>query len=181
MPRDTTLFPIMIRRVHFVVAAACVAVMCCACSSGIDKKKFDGLERDAQGLQTSISSGVTYEKFGELLRGFSADIKALGDTLKSNREKELLKAYSDLLTMYQDGYLLWRFSREFSKHNLVPEGRIYVGQDVEPVVTKYRLVTETHVFGPTKQAWKSISADSIQVVWYNAGQQRKRIDFLLSE
>ncbi len=174
-------FLIIMRRGRFFIAAACVAVMCCACSSGIDKKKFDGLERDAQGLQNSISSGVTYEKFGELLQGFSADIKAFGDTLKSNKEKELLKAYSDLLSMYQDGYLLWRFSREFSKHNLVPEGRIYVGQDVEPIVTKYRLLTETHVFGPTQQSWKSISADSIRIIWYNAGEQRKRIAFLLSE
>ncbi len=181
MRRDTTPFPIMIRWVHFVVAAACLAVMSCACAPDIDKKKFDNLNRDAEGLQSSLSSGVTYQRFGELLRGFSADIKALGDTLKSNREKELLKAYSDLLTMYQDGYLLWRFSKEFSRHNLVPEGRIYVGQDVEPVVTKYRLSTETHIFGPTRQSWKSISADSIQIVWYNAGEQRKRIDFLLSE
>jgi len=61
----------------------------------------------------------------------------------------------------------------------VPKGLIYVGHDAEPIVTKYRLQTESHVFGPTQQPWKSISEDSIQVIWYNADQQLKRIGALL--
>lgn len=181
MRKDVVPFSVTIRQKYFFIAAACIALFLAACSPEIDKKKFDNLDRDAGAIQNSIPSGVTYERFGELLRSFSAGIKTLEDTAKSKREGELLKEYSDLLKMYQDGYLLWKFNREFSKHNLVPEGRIYVGQPVEPIVTKYRFSTEAHVFGPTQQSWKSISADSIQIIWNNAGEQRKRIKTLLNE
>lgn len=176
-----TPYLIRIRQGHILIAAASIVIVCCACSPEIDKKKFDNLDRVADAIQSSISSGVTYERFGELLQGFSAEIKTLSDAAHSKREGELLKEYSELLKMYQDGYLLWKFSSEFSRHNLVPEGRIYVGQDVEPIVTKYRLSTEAHIFGPTQQSWKSISADSIQIIWDNAGRQRKRIRTLLNE
>lgn len=165
----------------FVLSCFVIVVLCCACSPEVDTKKFDILNREAGTIQSSISSGTTYERFGELLDGFSAEIKAVGNTAESKKERELLKEYSVLLSMYRDGYLLWRFSREFSKHNFVPGGRIYVGQDIEPVVTRYRLSTETHIYGPTQQAWKSISADSIKIVWYNAGEEFKRIKFLLNE
>jgi hypothetical protein len=74
---------------------------------------------------------------------------------------------------------LWKYHTEFSSHNFLPEGRIYVGQDIEPVVVKYRLQTETHIFEPTHQTWKSIAEDSIRIIWDNADAQVKRIQTLL--
>ncbi len=48
-----------------------------------------------------------------------------------------------------------------------------MGQDVEPIVFKYRFVTEFHQYQPTKQYWKSIPRDSIQIIWGNADSQTK--------
>jgi hypothetical protein len=159
----------------------CIVLLCAACSPGIDRNKFKNANRAARDVQRAIEEGAAYESFDELLQRLSAETTILQDKAKSTEEKELAKEYSALLAMYRDGLTLWRYRREFSGHNFVPKGLIYVGQDVEPIVTKYRLETESHVFGPTRQPWKSIPEDSIRIIWYNAGQQLKKIDTLLKD
>lgn len=166
------------RRGNLFIAGACTVLLCLACSPEIDKNRFQNANRIAESVQSTIANGVNYQQFDRLLQRLSAEIAVLNDTSKSERDREVIKAYSELLRMYQDGFLLWKYHTEFSGHNFVPGARIYVGQDVEPIVTKYRLQTESHIFGPTQQSWKSISEDSIQVIWYNAGQQLKRIHTL---
>jgi hypothetical protein len=159
----------------------CISLVFGACSPKVDKNRFQNANRAARALQRSIAADVKYKDFGELMQSFSDEVTVLEDTVKSKREKELADEYFSLLKMYEDGLLLWRYQREFSGHDFVPKGRIYVGQDLEPIVIKYHFETESHVFGPTRQSWKSISEDSIRTVWYNAGEQLKRIDTLLKE
>jgi hypothetical protein len=159
----------------------CAVFLCASCSPKIDKNKFRDADHTAGALQRSLAADVTFHDFSELLQRFSDRITVLENAVKSKRERELVHEYVELLKMYQDGFLLWKCHREFSGHSFVPEGRIYVGQDVEPLVLKYRFETESHVYKPTGQHWKSISADSIKVVWQSADQQRKRINTLLNE
>ena len=165
----------------FLFAGLCSVLLWVACSPGIDKNKFVSASRAAGEVQGAIASGVTYQRLGELLQGLAAEIAALHERVKSRKERELAEEYSQLLKIYQDGFLLWRYRAEFSGHDFVPKGRIYVGQDVEPIVTRYRLSTESHIFGPTRQSWKSISENAIRIVWFNADAQRKKIDMLLQE
>jgi len=54
-----------------------------------------------------------------------------------------------------------------------------VGQDVDPIVFKYRFVTESHLYQPTGQYWKSIPDDSIQIIWRNADSQIKMIENMM--
>jgi hypothetical protein len=169
------------RRKSIFLVGLSVVLLCAGCSPEIDKNKFQNASRAASAIQRSIAAEVTYQDFGELLQRFSDEMTVLEGAVRSKKEKELADEYSALLKMYKDGFLLWKYQREFSGHNFVPRGRIYVGQDLEPIVTKYRLETESHVFGPTRQSWKSISEDSIRIVWYNAGRQLKRIDTLLNQ
>jgi hypothetical protein len=150
-----------------------------ACSPQIDTHRFDKVNHAVQALQHAISSGEDYLKLGVLIQQLSSEIEVLNVSAPSKKEKELVQEYSKLLKMYQDGFLLWKYHREFSSHNFLPEGRIYVGQDIEPVVVKYRLQTETHIFEPTHQTWKSIAEDSIRIIWDNADAQVKRIQTLL--
>jgi len=164
-----------------IIVGLCAVLLCASCSSKIDKDKFRDANHTVIAIQRSLAADVTFQDFSELLQRFSDRITVLQDTVKSKRERELVQEYVELLEMYQDGFLLWKYQREFSGHSFVPEGRIYVGQDVEPLVVKYRFETESHIFEPTGQHWKSISADSIKVVWQSADQQRKRIDMLLNE
>lgn len=149
-------------------------LMVVACSQEdekIHKAKFGKLEQSAAEVKSSLGTDVSYKKFGELLNKLADEIGAAQSVVKTRREKDLLQAYSDLLSFYRDGHLLWKYRLEFAPFDFVPKERIYVGQDVEPIVAKYNLVTETHLYKPTNQNWKSISADSIRIIWRNADSQ----------
>ena len=148
-----------------------------ACSSEqeINRTKFKKLDQAAQELKTSLAEGTSYKHFGELLQNLSAEIAAVNNKTLSKKEMELLQAYSVLYGVYQDGYILWKYKLEFAPFGIVPEGRIYVSQDVDPIAFKYNLPTESHLYKPTQQYWKSISEDSIQIIWNNADLQYKII------
>lgn len=148
----------------------------CSSKPGIDKGKFTQLNRTALTVKTSLASGASYRQLTELVQGLSVEIALVKTKVATNEEKELLEAYSDLWAMYQDGLLLWRYKLEFAPFDFVPKGRIYVGQDVEPIVFKYRFPTESHLYQPTRQRWKSLSEDSIQIIWSNADSQLKIIE-----
>ena len=148
-----------------------------ACSSEpeMDKNKFRKLDQIAQEVKTALNEKTSYKHFGELLQNLSAEIAAVKNRPLSKKEMELLQAYSVLAGVYQDGYILWKYKIEFAPFGIVPEGRIYVSQDVDPIAFKYNLPTESHLYKPTQQYWKSISADSIQIIWNNADLQYKII------
>ncbi len=167
------------RRATSLLSGICVTVLCLSCSQGIDRERFRNADRVASDVQRAVVDPAGYQQVEELVQRLSDEVMALQARVKSKKEQELAGEYSALLGMYRDGLTLRRYQTEFSGHDFVPKGLIYVGQDVEPIVTKYRLQTESHVFGPTQQHWKSISEDSIQVIWYNADQQLKRIGALL--
>jgi hypothetical protein len=48
-----------------------------------------------------------------------------------------------------------------------------VFQELDPLVLKYELSTESHVYQPTGLHWRSISEDSIKVIWKSAEFQIK--------
>jgi len=148
-----------------------------ACSSEpeMDKTKFLKLDQIARELQASHAAGASFNHFGELLQSMSAELAAVKARPLSKKEMEELNAYSVLYGIYQDGYILWKYKLEFAPFGIVPKGRIYVSQDVEPIAFKYNFPTESHLYQPTQQYWKSISEDSIQIIWNNADFQYKII------
>ena len=148
----------------------------CSSKPGIDKVKFTQLNRAALAVKTSLASGASYRQLTELVQGLSVEIASVKTRVATKEENELLEAYSDLLAMYRDGLLLWKYKLEFAPFDFVPKGRIYVGQDVEPIVFKYHLPTESHLYQPTRQRWKSLPEDSIQIIWSNADSQLKIIE-----
>ncbi|SPQ01822.1 exported hypothetical protein [Candidatus Sulfobium mesophilum] len=149
-----------------------------ACSSepGIDKSKFKKLNASAHALKTARIGGASYRQLTEQAVNLSAEVIALKNKVTTKEEKELLDAYSDLSGMYHDGLLLWKYQLEFAPFDFVPKGRIYVGQDIEPIVSKYHFTTESHLYRPTGQQWKSLPEDSIMIVWNNADAQLKIIE-----
>ena len=165
----------------FFLYALLLLLSAAACSSGpeTDKGKFRELSRQAEALRASLKDGATYQQFSAALQKFSADIAVLRGRVATREEKDLLDAYSDLLAIYQDGAVLWRYQSEFARFGFVPKDRIYVGQDVDPIVFKYRFVTESHMYQPTRQFWKSIPADSIRIIWGNADSQIKMIENMM--
>ena len=147
----------------------------CSSETEINFAKFKKIDQAAQELKTSVAEKPSYQHFGELLQNLSAEITAVNKKVLSKKELELLHAYSVLAGVYQDGYVLWKYKLEFAPFGIVPEGRIYVSQDVEPIAFRYNLPKESHLYKPTQQYWKSISEDSIQIIWNNADLQYKII------
>ena len=147
----------------------------CSSEPEIDKTKFTKLDQIAQELKTSRVAGTSYQHFGDLLQALSAEIAAVKAKALSKKEMEQLNAYSVLYGIYQDGYILWKYKLEFAPFGIVPIGRIYESQDVEPIAFKYRFPAESHLYKPTRQYWKSIAEDSIQIIWNNADLQYKII------
>jgi hypothetical protein len=164
--------------VIFLLATS-LAVGACSSGPGVDKGKFRELSRDAEALKALRTGGTSYQQFAEALQRFSDTINALRGKTAAGEEKDLLEAYADLLSIYHDGLTLWRYKIEFAPFGFVPKGSIYVGQDVDPIVFKYRFTTQSHLYEPTRQYWKSIPDDSLQIIWSNADSQLKIIENMM--
>jgi len=168
----------MKKRKGFIVVLSIIFFLIGSCSSepGINKSKFAKLNVAAHAVKTSLAAGESYQQVADRVQQLTIEITALKDKVTTKEEKELLEAYSDLLAMYRDGLLLWKYKLDFASFESMLKGRIYVGQDVEPIVLKYRFSTESHLYKPTGQYWKSIPGDSIQIIWSDADSQLKIIE-----
>jgi len=173
---------VKIKKIFFILLSLILILQwVCSCTPRINRTKFTQLNIAALAVKTSIDAGAPHGQVAERMQHLSDELAEAKDRVSTREERQLLKAYSDLLAMYRDGLLLWRYQMEFPF--LFPElkGRIYVGQDVEPIVHKYRLTTETHLYKPTGQYWRSINEDSIKIVWHNADDQLEIIKDLANK
>ena len=152
----------------------------CASEPGLDKKKFSELIRISQDLKTAITSGKPCDVPDTLMQRLASGTAALKNKSASRDESGLIEAYSQLLTTYQDGLLLCRYQSPSSQFQFVPKGRIYVFQELDPLVQKYGFSTEEHVYRPTGVHWRSIAGDSINVIWESAAFQIKIIENMVS-
>src|SRR5512143_1561714 len=146
----------------------------------IDKGKFSELNRIAQDLKTAIKSGKPCDVPDTLLQRLASGTAALKDKTASKGESDLIEAYSHLLTTYNDGLLLCKYQTPLSQFQFVPKVRIYVFQELDPIVQKYGLATESHLYRPNGVYWRSISADSIKVIWESAEFLIKNIENMLN-
>jgi len=148
----------------------------CKAEPGLDKGKFTELNRAAQDLKTAMRSGKGCEAPDTVLQRLASGTAALQDKTASTAERDLLAAYAHLLTTYQDGLLLCRSQTILTGFEFVPKGRIYVTQELDPLVEKYDLTVEQHVYKPTGKYWKSIPGDSIRVIWEQTAFEIKNIE-----
>jgi hypothetical protein len=152
----------------------------CVSESGIDKGKFSEMNRIAQDLKAAITSGKPCDVPDTLLQRLSSGTAALKDKTASKAERDLIEAYSHLLTTYKDGLLLCQYQIPSSQFQFVPKGRIYVFQELDPLVQKYGLPTESHLYRPTGVYWRSIAGDSIKAIWERAELQIKNIENMVN-
>jgi hypothetical protein len=148
----------------------------CVWEPGIDKEKFSELNRISQDLKAAIASGKPCDVPDALLQRLASGTAVLKDKTASKAERDLIEAYSHLLTTYKDGMLLCQYQARLPQFQFVPKGRIYVFQELDPLVQKYDLPTESHVYKPTGVRWRSIAGDSIKVIWESAESQIKNIE-----
>lgn len=151
----------------------------CVEEPNLDKGKFADLDRGAQDLKAALNSGRYCEVPDSVPERLAAGAAALKDRMTSKAEADLLAAYTDLAAITRDGQLICRSRTHLASFEFVPKGRIYVTQDLDPIVERYGLATESHVYKPTGAHWKSISADSIPVIWQKAAARIKSIEVIL--
>ncbi len=152
----------------------------CVTEPGLDKEKFAELNRTAQELKTALRAGKRCELPDTLLQRLESGTAALKDKTASKAERDLLSAYFHLLAITKDGLLLCQSRTHLSDFEFVPKGRIYVTQELDPLVEKYDLPTERHLYSPTGKYWKSISGDSITVIWESAEAEIKNIENMVN-
>lgn len=91
-----------------MIILALFLISAVGCTTRIDQAKFESLNRAAKAIQGSLATGASYLQFNELLQNFSTEVLIMQDKVKSAREKELLKSYSEALLIYKDSAALWR-------------------------------------------------------------------------
>jgi hypothetical protein len=167
----------------FLISLSITLMLQLACSPElkIDKNKFTRLSAAALSVKSSIDEGAPHRQVADRVQQLSDEIAATKERVSTREERQLLKAYWGLLEFYRDGLMLWRYQLDFPFLSSELKGRIYVGQDVEPIVRKYRLTTKTHLYKPTGQHWKSIDEDSIRIIWHNADDQLEIIRTLANQ
>jgi len=166
--------------VILVLSIIMLASSGCVSEPGIDKSKLSELNRTVKELKTFIASGKPCDAPDTLLQQLASGTAALQDKKASQEKRDLIGGYSRLLTTYKDGLLLCRRQIQSAQLPIVPKGSIYVFQDVDPLVEKYGFSTESHLYRPTGVYWKSISGDSINVIWKNAEFQIKYIENIVN-
>ncbi len=168
------------RIVILLFSAIMIFTAGCVSEPGIDKAKFTELNRTLQELKAVISSGNPCDVPDTLQNKLASGIAALKDKPASKGERDLIEAYSHILTTFKDGMLLCRSRTQLVDFQFVPQGRIYVFQELDPLVEKYGLSTERHLYAPTGQYWRSIDQDSIKVIWESAQIQIKNIENMMN-
>ncbi len=158
----------------FKVLIFVIAVACVSCSS-VDRERYKEIYEAAKAVDGAIENKKTYSEFTTLFQKFSAEISAAKDSVKSDGEKKLLNAYSELFETYQDGFLLWEYRVRSSIYGWIPEGRIYLEPGIKYIAEKYNLQKQSHVLEFTNHHWESVSADSIQVIWEKARKQFRKV------
>ena len=156
------------------IAAGCVA------EQGIEKGKFAPALGAARELQASLTKGAACDIPDALLRKLVAETEALKAKAASREEKKVVQALSGLVATYNDGALLCGARNRVSEFKFVPKGRIHVFQDMDPLVLKYDLAVENHVYKPTGAAWKSVSEDSVKVIWESAETLLRNIENMVN-
>ena len=163
-----------------VLLTALLFISACVSEPEFDRTKFAELSQTAQELKAAISSGTPCELPDTLLQRLSSGITAIKGKAKSKKELDLISAYSYLLTTCKDGLLLCRSRNQFANLNLIPKGRIYVSQELDPLVERFDLPTEKHLYKHTGQYMRSIDGNSIGVIWESTRTQIKNIENMMN-
>jgi hypothetical protein len=146
--------------------------------SNIDKDKFRELRKSARAIDKAVEDTLLpYGQFEELLQKMTDEMTKSRALVSTEEEKALLSSYEELLMTYQEGDLLWEHKIESFLYGWIPKGRIYVDEQLLPIVEKYHFPTESHVVELTNHHFESISADSLKVIWDKAHEQLKKVKY----
>jgi hypothetical protein len=151
----------------------------CISEPDFDRKKFAELNGVAQDLKTAVTATDPCTMPDALQQRLARGIAAVRERGTSTAEAGVIAAYAHLLTTCQDGLLLCRSRDHMSHFAFFPKGRIYVSQDLDPLVERYDLRVERHLYKPTGQYMRSIDGSATTVVWESVRAQIQNIENMI--
>ena len=166
--------------ITLALSAIVLFTSACVSEQGIDKAKFTELNRTIQDLKASVSSNDPCDLPDGMEQRLAAGITAVRDRANSKAERDIVAAYLNLLATYKDGLLLCQARSHLSNFDFFPKGRIYVAQELDPLVEKYDLSVEKHLYKPTGQYMRSIDGNSILIIWDSVRAQIKTIENMIN-
>ena len=142
-----------------VLVAACVFVAACG---GVDKQKFDGVEKAGKALQDEVQSsgGLPRSQSRDRLKRFDTEVLALQDRTIGRREADALQAYADAAEAYRS-FLHFRGLALDAENGQIP----LKGPNLE-TATRYKLPVETH------SGSKSVNSARAITILLQASEQR---------
>ena len=143
-----------------IISLLVLAVLFSGCS-GIDKNKFNDLNRSAKAIEGAVAVGVDHPKFADLLQNFSTEIAIVRDKVKSEKEAQLLAAYAGALDAYRDSAALWALELAGDEADRAANV-IQVPQDLVSSLSKYAI---PGLNVPDANGLIVIENDSIQLLW----------------
>lgn len=149
----------------------------------VNKAMFEPVYRAAKAVQGATASGVTYQKFGELLQAFSTELGIVNDQKPTGTDGQLQTLFADVLEHYQASHTLW--GRKISSHHDMWKGYIPIifpnAKEVESkqqnemwraLATKYELPTSEH--GKGKLQFIGVPGDAPQLMWAKAAERLEK-------
>jgi hypothetical protein len=152
----------------------------------------------AKAISRATATGVTYDKFGELLQNLTTEIGIVKDHPLNDREKQLLALFEQVQADYQASATLWNVKLEARESAWLDEIPVamqlhYSDEPVtaqktlisDDIVAKYKLPVTTRELFPRdgsiladvrelNVSVKTTPALSLQLVWRAAGESLKK-------
>lgn len=160
------------------ILALALLLASCASEPGFDKEKFADLDSARMDLKAAYSAGDHCNIPGSVLLRLASGSTALEGRTASKPERDLLAAYKTLGSIASDAMLLCRSRGQLAGFRFMPTGRIYVTQELDPLVERYDLAIERHPYKPTGAYVKTIAGDSILVIWDRADSVMQTIEVM---
>lgn len=144
----------------------------------VTQATFEPVYRSAKAVEGATATGVTYQKFGELLQSLSTEISIAKDHPLTDVDKRLLALYEEALHHYQVSGTLWELKLHASGdtfHGEIPIGRTgALEPSIAEVVRVYALPVNERKLTFAKSKYKAIPGDSPQRVWAAASATLKK-------
>lgn len=154
---------LLLSSMYLVVVAAISG-----CSPRVNQKDFESLYRSGKAISSAAEVGVNYSSFSTLVQELAREISIAKDRASNPVEKDMAKKYQEALTSYQDSLTVWKNSIDGASYDWIPNGEIYVEDELKPLVTKYSLQTQPRSIEITGHNFETISDSAIQRIWANA-------------
>lgn len=133
---------------------------------------FDPVYRAAKTIQGAIVSGVTYQKFGELMQSLSTEIEIAKDHKLNDADKKLLGLYQEAFAHYQVSLGLWTEKNNASEKWWKGEIPVWFEKHPNPLLLamaeRYGIPVSDRTMEYGLGKYKSIPGDSVQRVWAEA-------------